>query len=68
MNRSGLAMVLCIAIPLGLIIALPYVWMSTWSDGWLLVVVLVCPLLHLLLIRRDAHLGEDQEGDSDGGQ
>ena len=66
MNWHVLLMALCCAIPLGLIFALPYLRVSLSSGGWLLLVLLLCPLVHLLMMRR--HRGHGHGHNHDRGQ
>ena len=62
MNRHLLLMVLCCTIPLALIFALPYLGVSLSSSGWLLLVLLLCPLMHLLMMRgHGSHYHHDDE-------
>ena len=58
MNRHLLLMVLCCAIPLGLIFALPYLGVSLPSSSWILLVLLICPLVHFFMMRGH-HGGHD---------
>jgi len=51
MNRHVLIMLLCCAIPLALIFALPYLGVTLSSSGWLLLVLLLCPFMHLFMMR-----------------
>lgn len=55
MSRHMLLMIVCCAVPLALILALPYLGVSLSSSGWLLLVLLLCPLLHLFLMRGHGH-------------
>jgi hypothetical protein len=50
MNRHLLIMILCCAIPLALIIALPYLKFTFSSNGWFLLVLLLCPIAHLFMM------------------
>ena len=50
MKRHLLIMVICCAVPLGLIFVLPYI--GTSLGGWYAVILILCPLLHLLLMGR----------------
>lgn len=54
-NRYILLPVLCWAIPLALIFALPYLGLTHSSSGWLVLIVLFCPVIHLLLVRRQGN-------------
>ena len=50
MNRYLLMMVLCCAIPLGLIFSLPYFGLTSLSGGLLLLIVVLCLLIHLWMV------------------
>lgn len=50
MRRHLLIMVICCAIPLGLIFALPYI--GTSLGGWYGVILLLCPLIHFLMMTK----------------
>ena len=68
MNRHVLLMVLCCAIPLVLILALPYLGVSLASSGWLLLVLVLCPLMHLLMMRGHGGHGHNHgQGEKGGG-
>ena len=55
MNRHILKMVLCFAIPLGLIFLLPYFGLTTFSGSVLLLIVLLCPVMHLWMMFYHGH-------------
>lgn len=63
-NRYILLPVLCWAIPLALIFALPYLGITHSASGWLILIVLLCPLIHLLVVRRqgNAHHQHGRKG------
>jgi len=50
-NRHSLLMVICCMVPIGVLFALPFLGIG-FSSLSFLVVILLCPLLHLLMIRR----------------
>ena len=64
-NRHLLVTLLCCTIPLLVILALPYLGVSLSSSRWLPLVLLLCPLMHLLLMR--GHWSQRQHpGENDG--
>lgn len=66
MNRHLLIMLLCCAIPLALIFALPYLGVTLLSSGWLLLVLLLCPLMHLFMMgghNKDHHHDKPKGGE-----
>lgn len=65
MSRRFLLMLLCCAVPLALIWALPYVGVTRSTAIVLLAVIALCPLLHLVLMCR---LGSHRDGDTQRGQ
>lgn len=67
LNRHLLIMVLCCAIPLGLIFALPYLGVSLSSSGWLLLILLLCPLMHILMMGRHGSEGHAHDESQKGG-
>ena len=65
MNRHILIMILCCAIPLGLIFLLPYMGVSLSSGALLFFIVLLCPLMHLLMMGKHGHGHGDEDEDED---
>ena len=55
MRRHLLILLLSCAIPLVLIFALPYLDAALSSSGWLLLVLLLCPFMHLFMHRHGNH-------------
>lgn len=62
-TKHMLLMILCCAIPLALIFALPRLNVSLGSLGFFLI-LLLCPLMHFLLMRgaHSSHAGHHSDG------
>lgn len=64
MNRHLLIMLLCCAVPLALIFALPYLGLTLSSSGWFVLAVLICPLMHLFMMRSHNHHDKAEGGET----